>query len=374
MAMKPKKTTALLLSGYDAGSHSYWRKGLERHLPDIEWTVITLPARYFSWRIRGNPISFLSQFSAELSAEYDVIVATSMVDLATLKGIVPTLANTPALMYFHENQFEYPKTQNQSASIEPQMVNLYAAMAADSLVFNSEFNRDSFFSGVDELMAKLPDYVINNLSASLANKASVLPVPIDREWFDLPRRDERSSTQPIKILWNHRWEYDKGPDRLLAFIDALKRKTDLFELHIVGEAFRQVPHAFEQIQQTHAEHIKTFGYIDDGPSYKALLAQCDVVLSTAIHECLGVSVMEAVSAGCLPLVPDRLSYPSLIPSKYRYLSCLDSIEQEAIEAVDHLLTMDFSTDALLRASFEQYSWPELSNLYRDKLLSLIANS
>lgn len=374
---QPKVAKGLLISAYDAGSHQYWRKGIEQYLCEYDWTVITLPARFFSWRIRGNPISFLAQYSAELSVDYDFIIATSMVDLATLKGIIPSLASVPSLLYFHENQFEYPKTNNQPASIEPQMVNLYSAMSADALIFNSEFNRDSFFAGVDRLMAKLPDYTIENLSKRFAAKSSVIPVPVNDDWFGLASSCQRQTESfvdkeaPIKIVWNHRWEYDKGPDRLLAFIKVLKARDVMFELNIVGEAFRQVPNEFKVIEDCFAEHIKSFGYIRDAQAYKNLLNQCDFVLSTAIHEFQGISVMEAVSAGCLPLVPDRLSYQELIPEKYRYKSIIESPELESIAAVDQLLDILASKDSTLRSDFHRFGWSALVGLYRSEISTLL---
>lgn len=367
----------LLISAYDAGSHRYWRKGLEQQLGEYDWTVITLPARFFSWRIRGNPISLLAEYSVDLSADYDFIVATSMVDLATLKGIVPSLAKTPSLIYFHENQFEYPKRQHQPASIEPQMVNLYSAMAASAVVFNSEFNRDSFFAGIDRLMEKLPDYTATHLSKQLAAKSSVIPVPVNDDWFDIARFDKEqtnlsSDGQPVKILWNHRWEYDKGPDRLLAFLNALKSRDILYEINIVGEAFRKIPGEFNTIEQNFADNINAFGFIPDAQHYKTLLSQCDIVLSTAIHEFQGVAVMEAVSAGCLPLVPDRLSYQALIPEKYRYCSNIESPEFEANAAVERLLEVTSHTDTTIRASFKQYGWSSLVERYRHEINRLIA--
>ena len=370
--LPPKKLRGLILSAYDAGSHRYWRKGIESRLNEFDWTVLTLPARYFNWRIRGNPISFIEQFSAELSCGYDFVIATSMVDLATLRGLVPSLANIPSLIYFHENQFEYPQSDKQNKSIEPQMVNLYSALAADQLIFNSDFNRTSFFNGCDELMAKLPDYTFNDLSQRLYKKSSVIPVPISDELFNLPL-DHLEKNTPIKLIWNHRWEYDKGPDRLLCFLKELELRGIDFEINIVGEKFRKVPREFELIKGHFAEQINHFGYIENIDDYWSLLSACDVVLSTAIHEFQGVSVMEAVAAGCLPLVPNRLSYSELINEQYRYESDLNSLEKEATAAVDLLLRISakFHTQEAIRDEFKQYSWSSLIACYRKVIQNLL---
>jgi glycosyltransferase involved in cell wall biosynthesis len=220
-------------------------------------------------------------------------------------------------------------------------------------------------------MEKLPDYVVMNLSEQLAIKSTVIAVPISDEWFDLVRPLKAKEETPLKLVWNHRWEYDKGPDRLLSVIKELNEREVWFELNIVGEAFRQVPGEFNQIKNDFSKNIKAFGYISSGQAYKALLSQCDVALSTSIHEFQGVAVMEAVSAGCLPLVPDRLSYQELIPQKYRYASHLDSPRQEAVAAVDCLLGFFPSTDIDLRAHYKRYSWSSLTDIYRSKISELI---
>jgi hypothetical protein len=155
----------LLLSAYDAESHRYWREGLVAAFAEHDWTVLTLPARYFSWRIRGNSLSWSRQERARLEAGYDLVIATSMVDLATLRGFVPQLAQVPNLVYFHENQFAYPVTseQNSRGTVEAQIVNLYSALCADRVLFNSHYNRQTFLSGVARLLKKLPDFVPDDI-------------------------------------------------------------------------------------------------------------------------------------------------------------------------------------------------------------------
>ena len=56
-----------------------------------------------------------------------------------------------------------------------------------------------------------------------------------------------------------------------------------------------------------------FGYVERRSEYLRLIAEADVVVSTARQEFFGLSVVEAMAAGCYPLLPRRLSYPELLP-------------------------------------------------------------
>ena len=61
-----------------------------------------------------------------------------------------------------------------------------------------------------------------------------------------------------------------------------------------------------------------WGFIQSKTDYQQLLAECDLVLSTALHDFQGLSVLEAVQAGCIPLLPDHLVYPEIFSSAYLY--------------------------------------------------------
>ena len=111
--------TVWLLSAYHAASHAAWSDWFLANLSDIGWLPLVLPGRYFRWRIRGNPLSWLDRLP---DGSPELILATSMVDLATLKGLHPRLAQVPAYYYFHENQFAYPVSDAQASSIDPLVV------------------------------------------------------------------------------------------------------------------------------------------------------------------------------------------------------------------------------------------------------------
>ena len=377
----------LLLSAYDAGSHRRWREGLVASFPEYDWTVLTLPARYFSWRVRGNSLSWAFNERECLEAGYDLIVATSMVDLSALKGMVPSLAVIPTLVYFHENQFAYPKSARQHSSVEPQILNLYTALCADKIVFNSAFNRQSFLGGVDALIAKLPDQVPDGIVETLQQMSCVVPVPLEQACYeveslgteDLGAEDPwaisktlSEEDRPLRLLWAARFEYDKGGDRLLLILRKLKEANVAFELAVLGERFRHSPPEFDQIEQEFAAQLVQFGFEPSTQRFRALLAGADIVLSTAIHEFQGLAVLEAVAAGCVPVLPARLAYEEYYDGQYLYLSS-DDLEAEAVAAKQKIIELwkaiKMGGDHSIR--LEQYSWVALKPVYQGLIQSLM---
>lgn len=325
----------LLLSAYDAGSHRRWREQLSAALPQYHWQSLVLPPRYFRWRIRGNPLSWLGE--PALQQPWDLIIATSMVDVATLRGLHPSLSRTPVLLYMHENQFAYPDSGNQHDSVEPAMVNLYSALAADRVLFNSAWNRDSFLDGIRRLLVRMPDCVPSDVDSIIAARSHVVPVPIEDRLF-------REQPRPLNLevphlLWNHRWEYDKGPERLLHLLRELKRRQQPFRLSVVGEQFRQWPQAFDQIRAECAGELVAWGFQQHRADYDRLLRSADIVVSTATHDFQGLSMLEAMAAGCLALAPARLAYPEYVPASQCYPSCPQDPEAEAVAAAGRLQTL-----------------------------------
>ncbi len=300
-------TQVLLLSPYRSDSHAAWADWLTSNLDGVDWQVLELPGRHFAWRIRGNPLSWLDCIPA---AAPDLILATSMVDLATLKGLHPHLARIPTWYYFHENQFAYPISNHQVRTIESRIVQLYGALAADRLLFNSRFNRDSFLTGVDEFLELMPDATPDGVRQRLEPRCHVLPVPV------APITPAKERDQQL-IVWNHRWEYDKNPE---LFVDALLRLAERgvdFRLALLGRRPRATPAPLARLRQALPDRIVADGRLGDD-EYRAVLGRSGIAVSTAIHEFQGISMLEAASAGVRPLVPDALCYPEQYPAEYRY--------------------------------------------------------
>ena len=362
----------LLLSAYDAHSHRRWRQGLVAAFPEWQWTVLTLPPRFFSWRVRGNSLSWAFSERETLEQSYDVLIATSMTDLSALKGLVPKLASVPALVYCHENQFAYPDRRDRQ-TIEPKVTSLYALLAADRVVFNSAWNRDSFLEGARALLQLMPDAVPDGVVESIADKSCILPVPLEAHWFE-KEQVAANTDAPFTIVWNHRWEYDKAPERMFNALLALHAAGLDFRVHVVGQQFREQPPVFADMYPRLKNHIGEWGMVKTDTDYQRLLQQSHVVLTTALHEFQGLAVLEAVASGCVPVVPDRLCYPEFIPDTCRYPSFSDDAGRESVAIAEHLQRLCvryYQGEFPVAPAVHDLSWSCLLPAYRAEIDGLV---
>ncbi|MFT4823613.1 MAG: glycosyltransferase involved in cell wall biosynthesis [Halioglobus sp.] len=359
----------LLLSAYAAQSHVHWQNQLVKLFPEWKWQVLSLPPRHFSWRVRGNPLYWSVVEREVLEKRYDLVVATSMVDLATLRGLVPNLATIPTVLYFHENQFAYPHGAGDRNFLEPQMVSLYSAMAADHLLFNSRYNRDSFMNGCEVMLDRFPDKVPAGVVDSLAEKSTIIPVPLEH-LEDVSASASIWPTvedgRPIRLIWIGRFEFDKGGDGLLLALHQLEKSGIDYALAVIGQRFRNSPAAFGAIEKAFAHRLVQFGFVENVATYRQILVEGDIVFSTALHEFQGLAVLEAVSAGCVPAVPDRLAYPEIYPGEFRYASHPQNPEREAVAACALIMSLSsgIRTGAVVSPDVSLYCGAAIGPLYR----------
>lgn len=342
----------LILSAYNAVSHQQLNKGLIDNI-DADFTILTLPPRYFAWRSKGNSLSFAFENRNELLKGYDLIFATSLTDITSLRGFVPEIAGIPTIIYFHENQFDYPDNRSEYGTAETKLTSIYNALAGDCVVFNTEYNMKSFLRGAEAFLKKMPDHVPSGLIEIIRRKSIVLSVPVNPV-----RKSSCKSDNPV-ILWNHRWEYDKAPERFLEVLRVLRRKGNDFRLNLAGQTFRNTPDSYNVICNEFADHIDHIGYAASREEYEEIVAASNIIVSTSVHDFQGLSVIEAADSGCIPILPDRVSYPYIFDKKYLYPSCED-IGEEAELCADKILNRP---EAICDMS--HFYWENLKTQYQD---------
>jgi len=75
----------------------------------------------------------------------------------------------------------------------------------------------------------------------------------------------------------------------------------------------------------------------DKSAYYATMGKCKAIFSCALHENLGISVMEAVLTGAIPIVPDRASYAEMYLPEFKYPSEWTESYEAYIENKDNLM-------------------------------------
>lgn len=375
---------------YFTGSHQAWAQGLARHSRHrIE--LVTHGGGFWKWRMQGAALTLADQIEASVAdhGRPDVLVVSDMVHLPALLGLARrSLAGVPVVLYLHENQLTYPPNEQAAPDLTYAMTNWLSMAAADRIVFNSEFHRRDLLAALPTFLDRLPDHRHRRFLAAVVDRTEVLPIGIDVERFDCaarsgasPRSDgagqsdgaarpDRSGPARPVVLWNHRWEHDKDPDAFFAALAEVSARGVDFELTVAGPRFATAPDAFDRARRQLATHIGHYGPAS-ADDYPALLARADVVVSTARHEFFGVAVAEAIAAGALPLLPDRLAYPELVPSSRPYLY------RDRAELIDRLCWALTEPDprrvaaATARHHIGRFAWPTVAPRY-DRLLDEMA--
>lgn len=118
------------------------------------------------------------------------------------------------------------------------------------------------------------------------NKVSVIPWPVKVPFINREKENI--------VVFPHRLDPEKQP-----------------------KLFQQIENDFHK-QIGGWQFIRTRDYKYSKDEYYELLAKSKIVISTALLEMFGIAMVEATMLGCLPLVPNRLSYKEMFWEKFIY--------------------------------------------------------
>jgi glycosyltransferase involved in cell wall biosynthesis len=178
---------------------------------------------------------------------------------------------------------------------------------------------------------------------------------------------ERGSVpfKPPLIIWNHRWEFDKKPEVFFHALKEVKAARIPFRLALLGERFTAVPEIFHGAMRDFEHEIVISGHVESRCDYIRWLKQGDLVVSTAIQENFGIAVVEAIRFGALPLLPQRLSYPEIIPERFHQDVLYSSFEGLVTMLKERLGDMEKFQGLrwALADAMGLFSWEEMIDQY-----------
>ena len=360
----------LALDPYHGGSHAAFLDGWIAHSRHT-FEVLPLPAHHWKWRMRHAAATFAAELNARPTGElerFEAVWCTSMLDLAAFYGLARApLCELPAVVYFHENQLTYPTRAEDPRDQHYAVTHLTSALAATQrgggLWWNSAYHRDGFLNAARKLLKKMPGRELDHVPDLIEAASKVLYPGVDLadalatagDWTPRPgpAADPR---KPLHLVWVGRWEHDKDPDAFFAAFKKLKKRGVPFRLSVVGESFAQVPACFAVAKKRFADEIVHWGYQPTRQAYIAVLREADVVVSTARHEFFGLAVVEAVAAGCFPVLPRRLAYPEVFGDQAEFY--YDGTPEGLAAHLENLATQGLpaATTAGI-GRFERYAWP-----------------
>jgi glycosyltransferase involved in cell wall biosynthesis len=359
--------------------------------------------------LRGGALPLAREVSDWVAANGrpDVLVISGLVDAAELLGLIRRSLGPSAavVVYQHESQLLYPSptgTVDQEAALR----NWMSWCAADLVAFNSCHHRDGVVDRLPGFLAGLPDRTHLPSIDEVTARFEVLPVGVDVAAVvaagsvngpgagpggdgcgsglggsghtggrsgggggsGLGNRSGggRSAGGPV-VLWPHRWEPDKDPAAFASALARLDRSGAAFGLILAGE---DPPGGSTFARRSRRVVAERFGdrIVADGPfrrsRYLELLGRADVVVSCANQELFGVAVVEAVAAGCVPVLPDGLSYPEVIPARWHDAALYQrgTFGSALGEVVSDLAPRQEATAGLAGAML-RFDWSKVADLY-----------
>lgn len=366
----------LLISPYHGGSHRAWATGYQQY-SQHQVQLLTLPARFWKWRMHGGAVTLARQYLAE-NPRPDLILATDMLNVTTFLAL--TRPGVPLHLYMHENQLTYPlpanshsgpmRRQKGERDLHYAFINYASMLAADHVHFNSAYHRHTFLAELPRFLRHFPEYNELDTVAELAARSSVLPVGLDLARLAPPATPVPPAGAPL-ILWNQRWEYDKNPAGFFHALYTVAAEGIPFRLALCGENFRRHPTEFNTALTRLRDQICHVGYANEA-DYRHLLHEAAITISTAHHEFFGISILEAIACHTFPILPHRLSYPELIPPPFHH-RCLYENQGGLLQRLRWALANPAGAATIatqLAQTVTRFDWATLAPVYDTTLIQM----
>lgn len=358
-----------LVETFYGGSHRAWADGFAR-ASGHHVTLVTLPDENWRWRMRGGAWQVIDQIERLSGGGYrpDVLLVSNMIDLGLLMTLIhPVWGRPPTVLFAHENQVTYPSQKGTDPGFG--FINWTSALVADQVWFNSRYHRETFFEDIPGLLARFPDGPHTGGLEAVAAKSRVMPVGV--EMIDPGRPDETRRTP--RILWNHRWEHDKRPEEFASSLTDLASAGVDFEVALCGEEPLGGDLARDAFVVAMGDRLAWDGFANR-QDYVMQVTRSDIVVSTAIQENFGISVVEAMAAGLCPVLPDRLSYPELVsdnfpevlygPGEFTEMLGRRLADLESAVALGHRIAPEM----------QRFGWPAVAPVYDHAMSDLLAGT
>lgn len=378
----------LIVMGF--ASHTTWAEGFQRASVEHDVHVEVVPCDRWKFRL----LVAAAELEHKVEEDDDIVVVDGMLDVtvlvALLKSDRPSHCCPKVFVYFHENQLTTPFTsqdrdKKQQTHWHYGMAHWRSLQVADGCIFNSQTHLDAFSKALPRVInEQCPrDSVQWHLSRChelLSTKCAVLRYGLELdELYSLSESTiptpattmaMQSNDQIPVILWNARLEEDKDPATFLDILHEARRRCKTpFRLIVLGTDPSKEQIWTSRIRSEFADQLLYLGWCQNRQDYAKWLRQASIVISTAQHETFGISIVESVFCGALPLLPNRLSYPEIFSPNDFPMHFYETTEDCVVKLLN-ILEMNkndpISTEAArdkAKDAISQFRWSVMGKVY-----------
>lgn len=181
---------------------------------------------------------------------------------------------------------------------------------------------DSIFVATNYHKKLITDYFSDNFE----KKIYVTSLPV------YTFNDEKDSIYQQKeydFVFSHRLDIEKNPSDFNKFLDLVKKTQNSFDSK---------------------KFVRTKDVCSNKQEYYDILKTSKYALSFADQETFGISMREAVLAGCIPIVPNNLAYSEDYPDIFKYIVHKDS--NKAYDAYNLYIKLENLDKRIIKDSLE----------------------
>lgn len=358
----------LLVEPWFSGSHRRWANGYQR-ASTHEVAIVSLSEGPWRWRLRAGALPLSADIGRYVSehGQPDLLLVSGLVDVSQLLGLCRRdLGSIPVVVFQHESQIVYP-TVSGNVDAEAVLRNWLSWCSADVVLFNSAFHRQAVLDTLPVFLYQRPEADQLFALEEVLARFEVMPVGVNLPEAQTPGslRSE-APTSPV-VLWPHRWENDKDPTAFLAALRRLRRAGLPVRLVLAGREPAVASEVRATIVDEFSDWILATGPFDRA-RYDELLSQSDIVVSCANHEFFGVATVEALAAGCVPVLPNNLAYPEIVPERWHDTALYEhGTFGSSLEAVVADITSAQTSAVGLAQTMNRFSWSVIAPLLDSRL-------
>ncbi|XP_041929832.1 glycosyltransferase-like domain-containing protein 1 isoform X2 [Alosa sapidissima] len=345
--------SVLLIEAFYGGSHKQLVDMLHENIEDS--AVYTLPAKKWHWRARTSALYFMQNIPE--SPSYRVLLASSVLNLAELVALRPDLGRLRKVLYFHENQLIYPVRKAQERDFQYGYNQVLSCLVADSVLFNSTFNMESFLTSMSSFFKAIPDHRPKDLDCLIRSKCQVLHFPIrfpDVTRF-LPEHKLRR-----RATGSHMSCATGVPQDISSHGHLSVPASSSSEVSSTSE---EGPVPSEQQGAVLTQEPQRVTADQQPPSCPPQGSHTGPQPQPPLHIVWPHRWLEAVHCGCYPLCPKALVYPEIFPAEYLY----STPEQLGKRLQGFCKRPDVVRRHAVKVDTGLYSWEALRDRFRSVL-------